>query len=94
MLNATRACDLLGGLPAVNVLGVVGPLVGRLEITVESRVLDLSGPWRLAFDTMLPDADQVADPFHVVKRLRPAPRPSRVTSPVAPRRFPDRQTKR
>jgi transposase len=30
-------------------------------------VLDLSGPWRLAFDTMLPDADQVADPFHVVK---------------------------
>jgi len=30
-------------------------------------VLDLSGPWRLAFDTMLPDADQVADPFHLVK---------------------------
>ncbi len=26
-------------------------------------VLDLSGPWRLAFDTMLPDASQVADPF-------------------------------
>jgi transposase len=30
-------------------------------------VLDLSGPWRLAFDTMLPDASQVADPFHLVK---------------------------
>jgi hypothetical protein len=30
-------------------------------------VLDLSGPWRLAFDTMLPAAVQVADPFHVVK---------------------------
>lgn len=30
-------------------------------------VLDLSGPWRLAFDTMLPDARQVADPFHLVK---------------------------
>lgn len=30
-------------------------------------VLDLSGPWRLAFDTMLPDADQVADPVHLVK---------------------------
>jgi len=29
--------------------------------------LDLSGPWRLAFDTMLPDAVQVADPFHLVK---------------------------
>jgi transposase len=30
-------------------------------------VLDLSGPWRLAFDTMLPDAGQVADPFHLTK---------------------------
>ena len=30
-------------------------------------VLDLSGPWRLAFTTMLPDAVQVADPFHLVK---------------------------
>jgi transposase len=30
-------------------------------------VLDLSGPWRLAFDTMLPAADQVADPFHLIK---------------------------
>jgi transposase len=29
--------------------------------------LDLSGPWRAAFDTMLPDAVQVADPFHLVK---------------------------
>ena len=30
-------------------------------------MLDLSGPWRLAFTTMLPDAVQVADPFHLVK---------------------------
>ena len=30
-------------------------------------VLDLSGPYRVTFDTMLPDATQVADPFHVVK---------------------------
>ena len=34
---------------------------------VSWAVLDLSGPWRLAFDTMLPDAGQVADPFHLVK---------------------------
>ncbi len=34
---------------------------------VRYAVLDLSGPWRLAFDTMLPDAIQVADPFHLVK---------------------------
>jgi transposase len=30
-------------------------------------VLDLSGPWRLTFDTKLPWATQVADPFHVTK---------------------------
>ncbi len=29
--------------------------------------LDLSGPYRAAFDTALPHAEQVADPFHVVK---------------------------
>ena len=29
--------------------------------------LDMSGPYRSAFDTALPDATQVADPFHVVK---------------------------
>jgi transposase len=30
-------------------------------------VLDLSGPWRLTFDTVVPWATQVADPFHLVK---------------------------
>ena len=30
-------------------------------------VLDLSGPYRAAFNTALPHAKQVADPFHVVK---------------------------
>jgi len=30
-------------------------------------VMDLSGPYRATFDTMLPHATQVADPFHVVK---------------------------
>ena len=34
---------------------------------IEYATLDLSGPYRLVFDTMLPDAVQVADPFHVVK---------------------------
>lgn len=29
--------------------------------------MDLSGPYRKVFDTMLPDVTQVADPFHVVK---------------------------
>ena len=30
-------------------------------------VLDLSGPYRSAYDRALPNADQVADPFHVVR---------------------------
>lgn len=42
MLNATRACEVLVGLPAVNVLEVREPLVGRIEITVESRVAILT----------------------------------------------------
>jgi transposase len=29
--------------------------------------LDLSGPYRSVFDTMLPDATQIADPFHLVR---------------------------
>jgi transposase len=29
--------------------------------------LDLSGTYRAVFDTMLPDAVQVADPFHVIR---------------------------
>jgi transposase len=34
---------------------------------VQWATLDLSGPYRAVFDTMLPDAVQVADPFHLVK---------------------------
>jgi hypothetical protein len=30
-------------------------------------MLDLSGPWRLTFDTVVPWATQVADPFHLVR---------------------------
>jgi transposase len=34
---------------------------------IEWATLDLSTSYRTVFDTMLPDATQVADPFHVVK---------------------------
>ena len=34
---------------------------------IEYATLDLSGSYRAVFDTMLPDAVQVADPFHLVK---------------------------
>ncbi|MFZ1488970.1 MAG: ISL3 family transposase [Ilumatobacteraceae bacterium] len=50
--------------------GACGWLAGRDQAwrdAIAWAVLDLSGPWRLAFSTMLPDATQVADPFHLVK---------------------------
>lgn len=34
---------------------------------VRWAVLDLSGPWRLAFDSIDPDAVQIADPFQLAK---------------------------
>jgi transposase len=34
---------------------------------IDWAVLDLSGPWRLTFDTVVPWATRVADPFHVTK---------------------------
>jgi hypothetical protein len=34
---------------------------------IDWAVLDLSGPWRLTFDTVVPWATQIADPFHVTK---------------------------
>ncbi len=40
MFNPTRACELLDGLGAVNILDVEEPLPGRLEVTVESILTD------------------------------------------------------
>lgn len=34
---------------------------------IEWATLDLSSPYRAVFDTMLPHATQIADPFHVVR---------------------------
>jgi len=39
---------------------------------IEWATLDLSASYRAVFDTMLPDAVQVADPFHVVKLAQTA----------------------
>ena len=40
---------------------------------VRYGTLDLSGPYKAVFDTMLPEATQVVDPFHLVKVRREAP---------------------
>jgi transposase len=66
-VNAGQLLDLIEGRSSA---GACEWLAGRdpdwLD-AIEWAVLDLSGPWRLAFNTMLPDAVQVADPFHLVK---------------------------
>ena len=48
------------------------PMAGRPRHAVAGHhrvgpTLDLSGPYRAVFDTMLPDAVQIADPFHLVR---------------------------
>jgi len=53
--NAAGACEWLDKRPADWLAGI------------QWATLDLSGPYRSVFDTMLPHATQIADPFHVVK---------------------------
>jgi transposase len=62
--------QLLDVIPGRSAAGACDWLEARDQAWLDGigyAVLDLSGPWRLAFDTMLPDATQIADPFHVVK---------------------------
>ena len=49
---------------------------------IQWATLDLSSTYRVVFDTMLPDAVQVADPFHVVRLANQALPRSSVTSPI------------
>ena len=62
--------QLLDIVPGRTADGPARWLMGRPRGWLEQirwGVLDLSGPYRAAFDTALPDAAQVADPFHVVR---------------------------
>jgi transposase len=66
-VGAGQLLDVVEGRTAI------GPLVWLVEQPqqwrdrIEWATLDLSDPYRKVFDTMLPDAVQVADPFHLVK---------------------------
>ena len=59
--------DVIEGRSAAGLCEWLTTMSGAWREAIRWAVLDLSGPWRLAFDTMLPDAVQVADPFHLVK---------------------------
>jgi transposase len=64
---ASQLLDIVPGRRAVEPIGWLErrPQLWRDEISWGT--LDLSGPYRSVFDYMLPQATQVADPFHVVK---------------------------
>jgi transposase len=72
---STQIVDVFAGqlLDVVEGRSSIGPcewLTGRSAAWLDGvawATLDLSGPYRKVFDTMLPDATQVADPFHVTK---------------------------
>jgi transposase len=53
--DAAPACEWLANRPA------------RWRDAITHATLDMSGSYRSVFDTMLPDAIQVADPFHLVR---------------------------
>ncbi len=66
-VGAGRLLDVVPGRSSVEPCAW---LAGRGDAWLRNirwATLDLSGPYRTVFDTMLPDAVQVADPFHVVK---------------------------
>ncbi len=65
-----RAGQLLDVVPGRDSAGPCAWFAARSpewRARIEWATLDLSGPYRAVFDTMLPDAVQVADPFHLVK---------------------------
>ena len=59
--------DVIEGRSSAGLCAWLAAMPDTWRDAIAWAVLDLSGPWRLAFDTMLPAAGQVADPFHLIK---------------------------
>ena len=66
-VRAGRLLDVVPGRSSVEPCRWLAARGDEWRANIEWATLDLSGPYRSVFDTMLPDAVQVADPFHVVK---------------------------
>ncbi len=62
-----RLLDVVEGRTAAGPSGWIAAQAPTWRAGVRFGVLDLSGPYRKTFDDVLPDAIQVADPFHVCK---------------------------
>jgi transposase len=66
-VRAGKLLDVVEGRSGVKPCEWLAARDDQWRANIEYATLDLSGPYRAVFDTMLPDAVQVADPFHVVK---------------------------
>jgi transposase len=62
-----RLLDVVKGRSAAGPSAWLARQAPEWRAGVAYGVLDLSGPYRKTFDDLLPDAVQVADPFHLVK---------------------------
>ena len=72
-VRAGRLLDVVPGRTGVEPCRWLASRSDAWRANIAWATLDLSGPYRAVFDTMLPDAVQVADPFHVVKVRHEAP---------------------
>jgi transposase len=66
-VRAGRLLDIVAGRSTVGPCAWLAQQGQDWLERIEYATLDFSGPYRAVFDTMLPDAVQVADPFHLVK---------------------------
>jgi transposase len=62
-----RLIEIIEGRTAATVSGWIDAHHADWRDCIGWGVLDMSGPYRKVYDDSLPDAVQVADPFHVVK---------------------------
>jgi hypothetical protein len=63
----TQLLDVVSGRSAAGPSAWLEDRPAEWRHAIGYGVLDLSGPYRKTFDDTLPDATQVADPFHLVK---------------------------
>ncbi len=81
-VGAGRLLDVVEGRTSAGPCAWLARRGPAWRANIEWATLDLSGPYRSVFDTMLPDAVQIADPFHLV----------RLANQRAPRRVPTQST--
>ena len=70
----SRLLDIVAGRDSVEPCAWFAARPETWRAQIRWATLDLSSSYKMVFDTMLPDATQVADPFHVVRLANQAPR--------------------